>query len=99
MTLLTRTYDRRTALALMASPIAAVALGSLLKPGIALADTLVLYDFENGTTSGWSVSGPPTAAIAATNSQAGAYTGTHCLAVTLSNTTSTNWGSTWVVPP
>jgi hypothetical protein len=99
MNFFTRTYDRRTAIALMASPIAAAALGTLFKPGVALADTLVLYDFEAGTTGGWSVSGPGTSAIAAANSQAAAYTGTHSLAITLSNATSTSWGSGWVVPP
>jgi hypothetical protein len=56
------------------------------------------YDFEDGTTQGWQPSGPGTAASAVASSQAGSFDGSRSLAVTLSNTTSVNWGSAWVVP-
>jgi hypothetical protein len=92
--------NRRTALALIASPLGA-ALAAGLSPAVpsAAAAQVAWYDFEDGTTQGWRVSGANTAALALSNSSSGAVAGTRCLAVSLVNTTQSNWGSTWIVPP
>jgi hypothetical protein len=58
---LSHVYDRRTAFKVMVAPIAAVALGTLLRPYNVSAATLALYDFEDGTRQGWAVSGAGTA--------------------------------------
>jgi hypothetical protein len=87
------------AIAVLASPIAAVALDHLLSTPTVSAATTAVYDFEDGTTQGWGVSGPGTAAVGLANTQTAAYSGTHSLAISLSQTTSSNWGSGWVVPP
>jgi hypothetical protein len=93
-------YTRRNVLALLVAPVAAAALGTLLTSRPAAAATLVAYDFENGTSQGWTVSGPQsTSAVSAVNTTAAAQSGTHSLAVTLSGTTSSRWGSAYVVPP
>jgi hypothetical protein len=82
------------------APVAAAALATLLTSRPAAAATLVTYDFENGTTQGWTVSGPQgTSAVSAANTTAAAQSGTHSLAVALSGTTSSHWGTAYVVPP
>jgi hypothetical protein len=55
------------------------------------------YGFEDGTTQGWLAGG--TTAGNASNSQTFAYQGTHSLSVTLTNTTTSNWGSGYVAAP